>query len=59
MKIFQDVKTAEEIDVAKGNGSMNYTQYVGVVQKVANLEDEKSKHSNMSRKVKTHSIEYN
>lgn len=41
LKDFQDVKTAEQMEVAKGQGPMTYQAYVALVQQVAAAYDTK------------------
>jgi hypothetical protein len=39
LKIFQDVKTSEQIDIAKGKGPIKYREYVSLIQQVAATHD--------------------
>jgi hypothetical protein len=39
LKIFQDVKTSEQIDIAKGKGPIRYQEYVYLIQQVASAHD--------------------
>ena len=41
VKTFQDIKTSEQLDIAKGGGGISYSGYVDVVQKVAANYDNK------------------
>ena len=41
VKTFRDIKTSEQLDIAKGGGGISYTGYVDIVQKVAANYDNK------------------
>ena len=41
VQIFKDIKTSEDIDIAKGRTAMTYDEYISVIQKIAGAEDER------------------
>ena len=59
IKIYNDIKVSEEIDVAKGNASMNFQEYLQVVQRVASGIDERNskRRRSFSRKANIHSMD--
>ena len=59
IKIYNDIKVSEEIDVAKGNASMNYQEYLQVVQRVASGIDERNskRRRSFSRQANIHSMD--
>jgi hypothetical protein len=57
--VFRNVKTSEELDIAKGRGSLNFDEYTTVVQRVAEAYDKRLSVSvPRRRQVNQHSFEY-